>query len=629
VTPSLPAEPDPVNLPTPEDLVGTVDHDDPGEVTASYGVNSGPEKVGQLEKAKDVIRKAVVAAELLPVTNEGSRYAAFAAANVLTHSNPLAGAVVLGGGTLIVEGAGAIAASSLITRPNGVKFLKWLNNKLQNFLPEDKGLSKPIVDAGIAMTFGTPALMTVEQGRKPERTSIEAKRQGLLTATWLAGVFAVEGALTSMGVQAVNSIPAKVSAGVLITGALMAMPSWIKKIASARSAELADRYGTVSEIVQGDSITQEQTERSLDNYESFHGQEDEAVKVGLYGEDLEKAFKNPEAVLIGYEPKRKGEETYAPLLVPAKELEWYNTKLLTETYGEGAEVYYYAHPPIPSSEESQALVADAIRQKLDNGSIVFTDQYISQPDGILESIASKHPELYLLENLGNGEKHRTGEVFVAPITFNGVTEVKEGPPLREIYRQLVEDGELSVDENNGVALIDVIEGEDAEKIWEIYNNPFAKLTEGHPMYAGFTKEDLIGILADPEVAKIVNRVNGSITTLCFFVQDFDHCPWFNKQYYKDNYPEYYDTNNIAIFPGIVSDENAKGSAYSLPVIDLTTRLYAGRGTNGLITFECTETSAEYIPKLVTFAINHGSHGRIQPIGEPVSITEYKALHLAS
>ena len=59
------------------------------------------------------------------------------------------------------------------------------------------------------MTFGTPALMTVEQGRKPERTSIEARRQGLLTATWLAGVFAVEGALTSIGVQAVNNIPEK------------------------------------------------------------------------------------------------------------------------------------------------------------------------------------------------------------------------------------------------------------------------------------------------------------------------------------------------------------------------------------------------------------------------------------
>jgi hypothetical protein len=540
--------------------------------------------------------------------------------------------VVLGGSTLIVEGAGAIAASSLITRPNGIKFLVWLNkrlNKLQKFLPEDKSTTKPIIDTSIAMTFGTPALMTVEQNRKPERTSIEARRQGLITATWLAGVFAVEGALTSMGVQDVNNLPAKVSAGVLITGALMTIPSWVKKIASARSIELADRYGTVSEIVQGNSITQEQTKRSLDNYEAFRSQEDEAVKVGLYGEDLEKALKNPETVLVGYKPRRKGEETYAPLLVPAKELDWYNTKLLTETYGEGTEVYYYAHPPIPSAEESQALVADVIGQKLDNGSIVFTDQYISQPVDILESIASKHPDLYLLENLGNGEKRRTGEVFVAPITFNGVTEIKEGPPLGEVYRQLVEDGELSVDENNGVALIDVIEGEEAEKIWEIYNNPFAKLTEGHPMYAGFTKEDLLGILRDPQVAKIVNRANGSITTLCFFVQDFDHCPWFNRQYYKDNYPEYYDTNNVVIFPGIVSDENAKGSAYSLPVIDFATRLYAGRGTKGLITFECTETSAEYIPKLVTFAINHGNHGRIQPITEPVSVTEYKALHLAS
>lgn len=631
MTSSFPVEPEHINLPISDDLAEVVDHnhDGPRAATADYGADLVPEKVGLLERTKDATRKAVLAGELIPVTNEGARYTAFAAANVISHGNPLVGAVVLGGSTLIVEGAGAIAASNLITRPNGVKLSKWLNRRLQNFLPEDKGFAKPTVDAGIAMTFGTPALMSVEQGRRPERTSIEARRQGLITATWLAGVFAVEGALTSMGVQSVNSIPEKISAGILITGALMTMPRWIRKIASARSAELADQHDTVSEIVQGNSIAQGQIERSLDNYEAFRNQEDEAVKIGLYGEDLEKAFKNPETILIKYKPKRKGEETYAPLLVPAKELVWYNMKLLTETYGEGVEIYYYAHPPIPSSEESQELIASAIRKKLDNGSIVFTDQYISQPDGILESITSKHPNLYLLENLGNGERHRTGEVFVAPITFNGVTEVKEGPPLREVYRQLVEDGELLIDENDGVALVDVIDGEDAEKIWKIYNNPFAKLTEGHPMYAGFTKEDLLGILADPEIAKIVNRVNGSITTLCFFVQDFSHCPWFNRQYYKDNYPEYYDTNNIVIFPGIVSDESAKGSAYSLPVIDLTTRLYSKRGTKGLITFECSETSAEYIPKLVTFAINHGSYGRIQPIDKPISVTEYKVLHLAS
>ena len=124
------------DIPVVEDQV---DHDNPEASTASYGVNLVPEKIGRLEKSKDAIRKAVVAAELLPVTNEGSRYAAFAAANVITHSNPLAGAIVLGGSTLIVEGAGAIAASSLITRPNGIKFSGWLNKKLHNFLPEDGG----------------------------------------------------------------------------------------------------------------------------------------------------------------------------------------------------------------------------------------------------------------------------------------------------------------------------------------------------------------------------------------------------------------------------------------------------------------------------------------------------------
>ena len=133
--------------------------------------------------------------------------------------------------------------------------------------------------------------------------------------------------------------------------------------------------------------------------------------------------------------------------------------------------------------------------------------------------------------------------------FKAAEGIKTAPPITDVYRGMVECGEIEGNSDNGVSLMEKIEGEEAERIWQIYKAPFDDLSKDHPMYAGFSKAELMDILADPTVAKMVNKVDGKISTLCFFVDDFDHCPWFNKEYYKQNYPEYYDTGNILIFPG--------------------------------------------------------------------------------
>jgi hypothetical protein len=359
-----------------------------------------------------------------------------------------------------------------------------------------------------------------------------------------------------------------------------------------------------------------------ESYETFR-RDDEAVKIGLYGDDLKAAYGNPHTTLLEYVQKN-GVRNYMPLLVPAESLEWYNMDLLRRSYGADKRFLYYAHPPIPEDAASQAAVRETLRTAVDEGAVIFTDDYVGKLGGPLTDIAYQNHE-YRLSDLGDDGKERNGQVFVTEMEFTGVDTIKRAPSLQEVYKQAVRSGKILEDLQNGVALHEVIEGEEAEKVWDIYAKPFERLTEEHPMSAGFDKDHMLSILKNPEVAKIVNRANGEITTIIFFQPVFSESEWFNEKYYQQNYPEYYDTDNIYIFPGIVTDETKRNSSYAIDTINLATKLLSKRGTKALVTFECTEVSATYIPRLVTMAVNHSGVSHIEPIKAPVSTTIYRAL----
>lgn len=575
-------------------------------------------------------QQAIVAAELSPFTNEGSRFAAFAAATVYWPHNPLIGAAVLGGSTLLVEGAGALAATSVLTDDTDHRMIKWLNKKIANTTTGRHIPAGTESAAKAALTYhaGTPTLLTLEQAMHPEKPRAEVLRRGLFTASWLAGVYAVEGALISEGIDRVDGVPQQIASGVLTTAALAAVPYLYNRVRSRFSEEvpLAEQLGAVKNVVMGEEIGDKAINRLAETYEKFRNEQDEAVKIGLYGEDLKAAFKNPKAHLAEYQ-QPNGIKSFMPLLVPAEDLEWYNMDLLERSYGEGKEFYYYAHPPLPEDEASQQAIQDALKVVLEQGAIIFTDDYEGRLVGPLDEVANSS-ERYRLNDLGDDDKERNGQVFITEVEFKDVEGVRKGPSLQEVYKGCLERGELQVDPENGVSLAEVIEGDEAEKIWKIYKGPFDKLTLEHPMNAGFHKEELTEILADPNVAKIVNRVDGEITTLVFFQNDFSNSPWFNRDLYKEKYPEYYDTNNILIFPGIVTDESKRDQGYAANTINLALELFARRGTNILVTFECTEISATYIPYVVTSSINESALGHVEPIEKPVSKTVYRALQHA-
>lgn len=389
-------------------------------------------------------------------------------------------------------------------------------------------------------------------------------------------------------------------------------------------------------VLSGVELTDAEIEQTSQDYEAYRAEADGPVLLGIYGEDLRRTLKDLGSIIV----KNHVTEAYTPLLVPISDLEWYNLPYLKEAYGETTPLYCYVHPEPEENPISQMAITDAITGVLDEGAVILYDQYQDEPalmdlgleDRVPDAdrrgieLISRGSRTYELESLGARKVIKKDNIFIGEIAFNDVEDVETATPILEVYEQAVLEGALEVDRHNGASMEAVMSDEDVEKVWDIYRKPFERLSKGHPMLAGFDEETLKATLLDPEVVKVVNRQDGEITTVAVFTTDFAHCPWFNEEHYKANYAEYYETGNVLMCPGIVSDQERRGHTFSWSLVDLMMKTLALRGSNILLTFECTEISTRYIPeKVVKRGIEESGVGSITGIDAPASTIDYKAL----
>ena len=124
----------------------------------------------------------------------------------------------------------------------------------------------------------------------------------------------------------------------------------------------------------------------------------------------------------------------------------------------------------------------------------------------------------------------------------------------------------------------------------MYKDRFDVLSENHPVNAGYNEIEFKNILRDPSVVKVVNRVDGEVTTVCLFLTDLYQCTWLNRQYFYENYSSTIQKNNLLVFLGIVTDERKQGNAYATDVVDLLVRVADEKSEPTVPTFECNEIS---------------------------------------
>ncbi len=176
-------------------------------VSEAEATQSEETRMRRLARTAKEFGQAAVAAAVLSPLNEVARLAAFSAGYSISR-DPAMGAFTLGASTFLVEGAGAMAAASLL----GSERAQRLNAALEKRINKEDGTkTSKLTKAVAALAIGATASMAIEHIEDPHRTVSQNRKHGLLTSAWLGGVLAIGGAAGSEAVTATIENPAVVA----------------------------------------------------------------------------------------------------------------------------------------------------------------------------------------------------------------------------------------------------------------------------------------------------------------------------------------------------------------------------------------------------------------------------------
>ncbi|MGH7238740.1 MAG: hypothetical protein ACREHG_01610, partial [Candidatus Saccharimonadales bacterium] len=359
-----------------------------------------------------------------------------------------------------------------------------------------------------AFLGGTVPAMALEKLEDPHRTAKHNRKFGLWTSTWLAGACAVQGAAMAEGIN-IASNDTKLAAGAAGIAGVAGTSRWLKVRLDRNKATRAQEA-----YIGGSDTTSSPQKLGLE--------QDQFLRVGKSKDVISAA--------VDYD----GKTHKVPVLVPTRSLYWYNQESLAELFP-GAETYFF------TQVDNQPSVINAVKDVLQEQNVVITpDTDVVRQ--LASSLAEQEPSLEY-DSLGGAYLNQ----YVGVVEAEGINEFKSAPDFFKQYKNAIEEGTLHEDKDNGPAITDTIRGEEADRLWDIYEKPFRDISSASPINAGFNKEVFYKLLTDKNVAKVINRKNGIITTMALFSTDLKSASWLNEEYFARNYPEAYETGNIMLF----------------------------------------------------------------------------------
>lgn len=166
---------------------------------------------------------------------------------------------------------------------------------------------------------------------------------------------------------------------------------------------------------------------------------------------------------------------------------------------------------------------------------------------------------------------------------------------------------------------DRITDQQADEMWDLFNDRFDFLGEGHPISMQDSKEDFFKLLRSDRTmiaATYAREDNNANKLACFtyFIDDMNSLYWLNQKYLSDKFAnssvnQKYTTNIYT--PGLVS--SGVGASYSSLPLGLFAKACDEAGLSGSIFYENTNLSRKYIPRIVDRAISRAcKHMTIKP-----------------
>lgn len=508
-----------------------------------------------------------VEASPLPI-NEGLRVAAGAWGYHASDGNSFTAMIAAGAATVAIEGGAAIAAADLLDSPIGQKATAYVRDKMAKIGIKDGIKTNFTVNVATAFLGGSAVVTAVKHQQEPARTRLMNRQYGLRSAGGLTVFTMAETYAVASGLEHPN--PTSIALGALAIGGFFGAVKWAK-----------------NKLKDGEQLT---------HTAANEGNTPHLVTPTV--DEVQEALAHPKTLVV-----KDGGKTM-PVLMPVENSRWYNVTYLRERYGTD-DLYVYMYPAVNDAAARQDMYEN-IRDIVQAGGVVLygAERVADTVYGDLSAeLVDANIEHTKLSAAPEGQERFLPQYDgLFTVRGRGRERFKEVPRLHDVYLQAVAEGRIKFDANEGPALADIITGLDADRLWKIYQKPFAKLSQSHPITVGYSEEEFREMLADDETVKAVYRQNGRIVTMAFFVNNLDHCDWLDKSYYAQKYPEATATKNHWVFPGIVTDEKKRGERLSIPLLTLVAKVQALTKSPAIISFECTEVSSKYIPKIAAMAI---------------------------
>jgi hypothetical protein len=379
-------------------------------------------------------------------------------------------------------------------------------------------------------------------------------------------------------------------------------------------------YMSLDKLTISQRDLNEHRQNSITEYEKYRMDDNDALCIGLFREDLERAFTDERTVY--YERTTdKNETVHIPVLVHVDSLEWWNSELFRELYP-SKDVFVYTHPN-RLTEIDDEEITKVLEAAVSLGFVIATEKYkldeTSPIAKFIKKCSDEKPDSVI--TFGDNELPSSVDYFATEVNFFGA-DTKKSPSIFTVYEQMIDEGIVKPNEPNGVSIAREISGNEANKIWQLYKLPFDNLGKNDPTKAGYSEEMLKELLSDPNVLKVVNRSDSEITTLLLLLDKLSDAPWFNENYYRNTYPEFYDTGNIVISPCVVTDEEKQGNDYALDTLDFMAQIYARRGSNVILSFECTQISTQYVPAITRYVLEKSGLLSLSSLEAPIGTIQY-------
>lgn len=319
---------------------------------------------------------------------------------------------------------------------------------------------------------------------------------------------------------------------------------------------------------------------------------------GLVEHDLQVALKDKDSLVLS-----SSLGCDLPVITPLHNNSELNQRYFAEHAATGGQYYFDdVAGVIEASEGNLEQLKRKLKKIAKSGGMVVTD-FCESLDGeplenantlkmLLDDFGVEYEEVEFTDPRNNSSAavyHYAGEAI--PKGDGKIADTVSGA-----FSQMMTESPHKYNDKDGIMIVKPDELDDGlfDKIWEMYESQFDTLISENPSLQKQTREDLFSTLHNENMLLSVKYEEGTPVCAAYFVRDLKSIYWIRPEFYESAFPD----KDYWFFPGIVSDPNSSGAAHSLGTIRALTEAAYRSGSQPFITFQCTNISNDYIPKIV-------------------------------